>query len=180
MKVLKYYISLAWRDVIRLWPATQLQVVIVAGICLPVLLLLGLKRGHVAELREELLKSPTGRQIIFWSGSEQGFLNREKIASLENEMAAVDLIIPESKRLLFFKQPNLSADDVNNQEQGVTFYATSKGDPLLSQFGVELSDTDDDKIIVSQNFMDKAKLAVGEKISLVAKRRIQGQNSRDE
>ena len=50
-----YYTSLAIRDLLRMWSSTQHHVVIVAGICLPILLLLGLKRGHVEELRRERL-----------------------------------------------------------------------------------------------------------------------------
>ena len=73
MKRWLFYNSLAWHDIIRLWRSTQQQVVIVTGICLPVLLLMGLKRGHVAELRHDLVTSPTGRQILCWS-AERGKL----------------------------------------------------------------------------------------------------------
>lgn len=62
-----YYFGLGCRDLIRLWSTTQHHVIIVAGICLPILMLLGLKRGHVETLRKDLITSPTGRQVTFWS-----------------------------------------------------------------------------------------------------------------
>jgi len=43
-----YYAKLTALDIFRLWPSVQHHVIIVAGICLPILLLLGLQNGEVA------------------------------------------------------------------------------------------------------------------------------------
>ena len=80
MRTWLFYTQLAVQDLVRLWGATQHHVIIVAGICLPILLLLGLERGHVADLRRDLLTSPTGRQIVFWSAQQGDLLDREAIS----------------------------------------------------------------------------------------------------
>ena len=178
---LKLYFSLAWKDVIRLWAATQLQVVIIAGICLPILLLLGLKRGHVAELREELVKSPTGRQIIFWSGNEDNFLDQTKLDELKDSLSATEVIIPESQRLLFFT-PVLKDDAATPAADiGVTLYSTMPGDPILDQFGVALSeqsqaeDAESQSLVISQSFAEQSGLKMGDSLELLAKRRIRSE-----
>ncbi|MDC0295555.1 hypothetical protein OAL35_01735, partial [bacterium] len=178
---MKLYFSLAWKDVIRLWAATQLQVVIIAGICLPILLLLGLKRGHVAELREELVKSPTGRQIIFWSGNEDNFLDQAKLDELKDSLSATELIIPESQRLLFFT-PVLKDDAATPASDiGVTLYSTMPGDPILDQFGVALreqsqaEDAESQSLVISQSFAEQSGLKKGDSLELLAKRRFRSE-----
>ena len=94
-----YYLGLGWRDLIRLWSTTQHHVIIVAGICLPILMLLGLKRGHVETLRKDLITSPTGRQITFWSARKGELMDRAGIERLTSELPAVDVIIPETQRI---------------------------------------------------------------------------------
>jgi hypothetical protein len=179
MSNLSLYFALAWKDVVRLWAATQLQIIIIAGICLPILLLLGLKRGHVAELREELVKSPTGRQIIFWSGSEENFLDATRLTALEETIPAIEFIIPESQRLLFYTGPADIDGNETVKNLGVTVYSTVPGDPILEQFGVGLKAGDDDKLVVSQLFAEEAGLAEGDEIQLVAKRRVRSEKGQD-
>ena len=179
MSSLKLYFGLAWKDVIRLWAATQLQIVIIAGICLPILLLLGLKRGHVAELREELVKSPTGRQIIFWSGNEENFLDQEKLSGLKETMPAIEFIIPESQRLLFYTRPADTEENVSAETLGVTLYSTVPGDPILEQFGVGINAGEDEELVVSQVFAEAAGLQQGDEIKLLAKRRIRSEKGED-
>lgn len=100
----RIYIELAIKDVFRLWSASQLQVIIIAGICLPILLLLGLKNGHVADLREDLVTSPVGRQIIFWSLKQGEFLTKEVLRDIQGSIPNVSLIIPESQKLVFIER----------------------------------------------------------------------------
>src|SRR5690242_8424174 len=100
MKQWIYYNRLAVLDFVRLWSSTQQHVIIVAGICLPLLMLLGLKRGHVAELRKDLLTSPSGRQVVFWSARQGALLNASSMEQLRSDIPAVDLIIPETQRLV--------------------------------------------------------------------------------
>ena len=99
MNRLLFYLQLGWLDLIRLWPATRQHILIVTGICLPILLLLGLKRGHVAELQKELLKSPTGRQIIFWSAQRGELLSANSLERLTKELHKIDIAIPDTQRV---------------------------------------------------------------------------------
>jgi len=132
MRAWLYYHLLAIQDLVRLWGSTQHHVIIVAGICLPILLLLGLKQGHVADLRSELLTSASGRQVVFWSAQHGELMTREVIERMQQEIPAVELIIPETQRLVTLAAPQ--ADDSSApRTQSVTLYATREGDPVLAQ-----------------------------------------------
>ena len=132
----RIYIELAIKDVFRLWSASQLQVIIIAGICLPILLLLGLKNGHVADLREDLVTSPVGRQIIFWSAKQGEFLTKEVLRDIQGSLPNVSLIIPESQKLVFIERSE--GQDSSEGSSPLTLYSTLPGDPILEQFGAEI------------------------------------------
>jgi ABC-type lipoprotein release transport system permease subunit len=132
----RIYADLAVKDVFRLWSASQLQVIIIAGICLPILLLLGLKNGHIADLRKDLVTSPTGRQIIFWSAMQGEFLTDAVIEDIQNAIPNVALIIPESQKLVFATGKASGESDAISSP--LTLYATLPGDPILKQFGADI------------------------------------------
>lgn len=132
----RIYTDLAIKDVFRLWSASQLQVIIIAGICLPILLLLGLKNGHVADLREDLVTSPVGRQIVFWSAKQGDFLTKEVLADIQGSIPNVSLVIPESQKLVFVKQG--ISESTAEVQSPLTLYSTLPGDPILEQFGAAI------------------------------------------
>jgi hypothetical protein len=122
-----YYTSLALRDLIRLWSSTQHHVIIVGGICLPILLLLGLKRGHVEELRRELMTSPTGRQIVFWASQDGELLDASGLDTLQKKLDGAELMIPDQQRVVTARHA------AEGQPLTLTLYSTRKGDPILGQ-----------------------------------------------
>jgi ABC-type lipoprotein release transport system permease subunit len=128
-----YSLELAFKDLVRLWSGTRHHVVIVAGICLPILMLLGLKRGHVETLRKDLVTSPTGRQVIFWSARQGELMDRTAVDRLATELPSVDVLIPETQRLVRIRA-GVGAE--LRELESATLYATRPGDPLLSQVGL--------------------------------------------
>ena len=174
MKNIKTYSLLALKDVFRLWSATQLQVIVIAGICLPILLLLGLKNGHVTELREELASSPTGRQIIFWSSGRQNFLSAKRLQDLQTIVPNTELIIPESQRVVFVDPKNEAKDESKENDVPLipmTLYSTVQGDPILAQFNAELSSESDRHLILSAAFARELNLATGDTLPLTIMRK---------
>lgn len=173
MKNLSLYFDLAVKDVFRLWSATQLQVIIVAGICLPILLLIGLKNGHVAELRKELLTSPVGRQVIFWSSQSGDLLTDEVLTGIENSVTNTALIIPESQRLVFL----LPAESGESSDEGVplTLYSTMAGDPILGQFDADKIRDSFREIVLASNIAEQAGLVIGDSIQIRLVRRRDGE-----
>ena len=133
MSQLVYSLELAFKDLVRLWSGTRHHVVIVAGICLPILMLLGLKRGHVETLRKDLVTSPTGRQVIFWSARQGELMDRIAVDRLATELPSVDVLIPETQRLVRIRA-GVGAE--LRELESATLYATRPGDPLLSQVGL--------------------------------------------
>jgi len=172
------YFSLAIKDVVRLWPATQIQIVIISGICLPILLLLGLKNGHVAELRNELVTSPTGRQIIFWSARGGDLLSNDVLIDIEKTVPNTELVIPESQRLVF-GIPSHSANAEGTDGQAtesdrvpVTLYSTLPGDPLLRQHGIEVVNTDEREVVLSKSAAAGLGVVVGDSFEIEISRKM--------
>ncbi len=162
-----YYLSLSWKDLIRLWAVTQHHIIIVAGICLPILLLLGLKRGHVETLGQDLVTSPTGRQVTFWSSQQGELMNPESIDQLAEELPSVDLVIPETQRVV--KMINGSGDDAKVVE-AATIYSTRTGDPVLEQLNVEPPATGSTDVILSISLAEQLGASVGDEVQIVLAR----------
>ena len=173
---LKLYSDFAIKDVFRLWSASQLQVIIIAGICLPILMLLGLKNGHVADLREDLVTSPTGRQVIFWSAKEGDFLTKDVIKSISHEIPNVDLIIPDIQKLVFVCLDSKSKEvGAHRQQIPLTLYSTRQGDPILRQFGADIGQPSSEgprPLILQRPTADTLNLRVGDEVEFLIKRRL--------
>ncbi len=163
-----YYTGLALKDLTRLWASTQHHVIIVAGIFLPILLLVGLQQGHVAKLREDLLTSPTGRQIIFWSAQNGDLLNRSSMTTLARKLPKVDLIIPETQRLVTLQVQ--SGPDAAIQTAALTLYSTCPGDPMLAQAGCDVLEADERAVIVSRKVAESLGVTTGDRAQLIVER----------
>jgi ABC-type lipoprotein release transport system permease subunit len=164
------YLRLGLLDLVRLWPTTQHHVIIVAGISLPILLLLGLKRGHVAELRQALLTSPTGRRIIFGSGTQGALLTPEAVKQLEKELPAVEVIIPDEFRVVALRAAG--QDGLPRTVQGVTLTATRDPDPLLSHLGATLPRPEGREIALARAVADKLGAGAGTAVQVTVTRRL--------
>lgn len=165
---LAYYLRLAVLDFTRLWHTTQHHVVIIAGIVLPILLLLGLKRGHVAELRKELLESPTGRQITVFSGEHGDLITTQRVAELTGSISGIELVIPDLQKLVAVR----AAGPGKGEGEGldVTLFSTVAGDPILRQVGCEIPEDDDRAIVVSDLVATRLGVGVGDTVDVIARR----------
>lgn len=170
MSRLTYYATLGMQDFVRLWSTTQHHVIIVAGIVLPILLLLGLKRGHVAELREELLRSPTGRQVTFWSAQRGEILKADGLDVLRNELCGVEILIPEVDRLCEIRRA-VPIGDAESINVTATLYATRPGDPVLQQAGCALSEADGFGLVLSRSLAETIGVVAGDKVVVTISRR---------
>lgn len=169
LRVWAYYHRLALRDLFRLWSTTQHHVIIVAGICLPILLLLGLKRGHVAQLREDLLTSPSGRQVVFWSAQQGELLSSGRVMELQKELTGTDIIIPEQQRLVRF-EGNPEKDTDFRRTEAVTLYSTRPGDPILRQVNADVLRTGDRAVVLPDRVAAKLGVKVGNNLRVVVER----------
>jgi hypothetical protein len=166
----RYYTSLALRDLIRLWSSTQHHVVIVAGICLPILLLLGLKRGHVEELRRELMTSPTGRQIVFWASQEGELLDAVGLDSLQKTLDGAELMIPDQQRVVSARRT------AERQPLTLTLYSTRKGDPILGQYQADVLQPNEKAIVLPNNVAESLGVGTGDTVEITVRREVNGQD----
>ena len=169
MKRWLLYHILTVLDVLRLWPSVQHHVVIVAGICLPILLLLGLKNGHVADLRDDLLKSPTGRQVVFWAGQQGKLMTPASVTAFEEGIPGVDIVIPEIQRLVSISVPG-GQDGTTRHLGNVTLYSTRPGDPILGQYGVKSTDGQMTGIILISHVAENLGVTRGDNVTVTVER----------
>lgn len=169
IRVWTFYHRLAMQDLFRLWSTTQHHVIIVAGICLPILLLLGLKRGHVAQLREELLTSPSGRQVVFWSAQQGELLSSNRIIELQKELVGTDIIIPEQQRLVRF-EVKPEKDDSPPRTETVTLYSTRSGDPILRQLDADVLTRADRAVVLPERVAARLGVTTGDSLRVIAER----------
>jgi len=145
---LGYYITIGWRDALRS-RGLLANVLIVAGICLPVLLLFGLQRGLVAKFRADIFKSPTAREVHVHIGRADKVIGRTREAELERTIPGVCLVIPEITKVAELEAPGAS-------KQEVTLHCTKPGDPFLAFYGADVLEADDrDGIVVGKSVADK-------------------------
>ena len=167
----RYYTSLAIRDLLRLWASTQHHVIIVAGICLPILLLLGLKRGHVEELRRELMTSPTGRQIVFWASQEGALLDAKGLDDLQKRLPGAELIIPDQQRVVSVRSVTGDKPPLT-----LTLYSTRKGDPILGQYKADVVEANEKAIVLPSNVAESLGVRSGDVVNVTVRREVDGQD----
>ena len=163
---IRYYLFLAVADLMRLWRTTQNHVIIVAGICLPLFLLLGIKTGFIDEMSKELRESPTGRQITFWPIQDDVVVTETNLADFKNEIPGIDLVIPDIQRLVSIK----SLKSENIQPLEVTLYPTTADDPVQKALGLKTI-TGNGQIILSKTVKDHLQVNPGDEVQITVTRK---------
>ncbi len=149
MNLVWYYLRIGFQDAWRAGGVLLANVAIVAGICLPIFLLLGLKRGLVTQFRSDIQKSPTARQIEAHLGSAGAHLrftnSYEK--KLQEEVPGVALVVP---------QITLNGWAANgDKETESTFACTKPGDPFLAFYGADVLEDGDRGVVMSKAVADE-------------------------
>jgi ABC-type lipoprotein release transport system permease subunit len=150
----------------------------VSGICLPILLLLGLKNGNIAEMRKKFETSPSGRQITFGTGRNGKLLTIEKLNDLQKRInenkPLIEIMLPDSYR-------QVALSNSKNKADSVTLYSTIPGDPLLKYYHVELPEYTEEMpgIAVSQPLAEKLSVKEGDEITLHVERNADNEKLRN-
>ena len=157
-----WYHRLTWIDVRRMWMLFMIHVCIVAGICLPILILAGLKRGHVTKLREALVTSPTGRQVICFSATRGEIMTDAAVERLQRELPGVDLIIPELEIVAQLRRNGDRTAAID-----ITLRSSRKGDPILAQHRADVVGVDERGLVLSHQAAEQIGVQTGERVTLV-------------
>lgn len=172
MQTLERWLYYHWLVVLDLWRLRRafiLHVVIVAGICLPILILGALKRGHVAQLREDLLKSVTGRQVLAWAAQNGRMLKSNELAGFGESLSHVEMLVPEAYRPVLIRRPG--AADAGKE---VTVYATLPGDPMLAELGVASPGDTANNIVLSKTTAEAIGVTIDDAVEVVLRRKNAG------
>jgi len=163
-----FYLSLAFKDLYRLRSATLIQAMVVAGICLPVLVLVMLKRGLVADLRNDLVTSPTGRQVKLYCSGHGRFFARNEIPDLLRKLGRVELAIPE----VTIRGCTLTSRGQNTPRSvgGVDLISSAAGDPILRAHNADVLTPDARSLILNRHLAEELGVAVNEIVTLSVRR----------
>ncbi len=138
-----YYAMTAIRDSWRSRTTLFTNAVIFAGICLFILLLIGLKRGLVEKFRTDILKSPTATEIKWWATRPDLALDEHSERLFIHQFPGHPVIIPEITKIV-----KLSLDGGPTVEN-VTLQATVPNDPYLSFHGIGITEPESRSLIIS-------------------------------
>jgi len=137
-----WYHRFVFIDTFRRLRVLMLHVIIVAGVCLPILILRGINRGHVADMRVALETNPAGRSVRIFPAQSGALLSIDQLNHLEREIPNTELIIPTGKLIMF-------ATNTKGEESSLTFHRTKPGDPRLAKKNVDVLQTGERALVLS-------------------------------
>lgn len=137
-----YYMVIAIKDSCRARTTLLTNAVIFAGICLLILLLIGLKSGLVQQFYDDIMKSPSATEGKWFATSADQALDRLGEQQLLTFLPPGAIVIPEITKIV-------SLTTATGQVENVTLQATVPGDPFLAYYGVGIATTQDRSVIVS-------------------------------
>lgn len=141
-----YYLRTGFFDTWRAKRPLLANIVVVAGICLPVLLLLGLRRGLVQQFREAILQSPTACEVTVQAQRADQVFTVAHEKELENSGLNANSVIPTVENAIYhISNPANPAIP----EVGTTFTCTKPGDPFLKFYGLDVLAAGDRGILIS-------------------------------
>lgn len=148
------------------------QVLIVAGICLPILILLGLKGGHVANLRKSLVTSASGRKILVFAKPGE-VLTAGALRDVRSGLAMVDFAVPELKLTVTLE--NKRSEGEVKSATLVGLQTTDPDDPELGQLGIGIPHGDECGIVLTHEIAERLGAAKGDSITITCQRRALGE-----
>src|SRR4051794_24518980 len=123
---IRYCTVLALRDTLRLKGPLAASLMIVLGVCLPLLLLQGLTSGEVRQQEARLLASPTATLVQLWTASDRARpLDDAAERDLEESHPGIRLVLRDSKKVLGLR-------GAAGEARAVTCLGTRDGDPALA------------------------------------------------
>ena len=137
-----YYTSIALKDSWRSRSTLLTNSIVFAGICLLILLLIGLKSGLVSQFREDILKSPTATEGKWFATSADQALDMQGEQRLLEKLPQGSIVIPEIAKIVSIRTATGEADNV-------TLHATVPRDPFLAFHNAGIETELSDQLIVS-------------------------------
>jgi ABC-type lipoprotein release transport system permease subunit len=134
----------------------------VAGICLPLLLLIGLKRGLVEKLIEDIVKSPTSREISLWVVQEKAALTPAAIADLVRQHPGIEMVIPNIKKVVGARH----GTDSTNRIDSLSLAATDACDPYLAIHKVPAPTAGERALVLSRRAAEVLHAKIGDVLQL--------------
>ena len=122
------------------------NVFIVAGIDLPVLMLMKLQRGLIVKFRADVMKSPTACEVTISAGPAAARLTLSTESKIERSVPGVRIVIPKGR----------SSADFGSRKS--TLHCTKPGDPFLAFHKADVIKPEDRRgVVISRAPPDRAR-----------------------
>ena len=168
-----FFVSLTWTDLIGLPRMLILQTAVLGGIALPILILAGLKRGHVEDLSEQLRTSPTGREIAVRAAMKGRWLTRDDVEEFQKNNDRLDVAIPD---LQVTGSIAVRSDaSVPGRECDITLWSTRPRDPRLKFYAADVIGEKERAVVVSSVVAKQLGIREGQSVRLRFDRKSSGQ-----
>jgi ABC-type lipoprotein release transport system permease subunit len=143
----------------------------VSGICLPILLLLGLKNGNIAQMRRDIETDPSARQILISVETDELTFEgiNKLLLDINKNKSLVEMIIPLIDQSVFFSK-------ADKKTGTVTLQATEIGDPIAKAHGVSLPEYKEGerpRVAVSEKIVKDLDAKIDDEILLHIKRNLE-------
>lgn len=158
---------LAWKDLVHDARASLVLVLTVAAIAAPLLLLLGLRNGVVATLRDTLVKDPRNLEVVIYGSAR---LDRDWLEELQGHPEAA-FLVPKTRSI------NASIDlldgEGNRLIPGVELIPTAHGDPLLPT-GTPIPGRPD-QVLITETLAEQLDSEQPSSLSAIVRRTLDGE-----
>ena len=174
----RYFVTLTWTDLIGLPRMLILQTAVLGGIALPILILAGLKRGHVEDLSEQLRTSPTGREIAVRAVMKGRWLTREDVEEFQKSNDRLDVAIPD---LQVTGSIAIRPDATDASEEcDITLWSTRPRDPRLKFYAADVIGEKEKAVVISSAVARQLGIREGQSVHLRFDRKSSGQSERQQ
>ena len=151
LAMLTYYLEVAVKDSWRARTSLLTTATVFAGICLLMLVLIGLKRGLVQRLHDDIMTSWSSVKVDWYATSANLSLDEEGEKSILAQLPRGSILVPEITKIVTLKTAISSV-------QNVTVQATVPGDPFLRFYRAEIADPRVPELVISQAIAKELRL----------------------
>ena len=151
LAMLRYYLEVAFKDSWRARTSLLTTATVFAGLCLLLLVLIGLKSGLVQRLYDDIMTSWSSVKGDWYATSSTLSLDEVGEKAILAQLPRGSILVPEITKIV-----TLSTG--TSKVQNVTVQATVPGDPFLRFYKAEITDPRVPELVISPAIADELRI----------------------
>lgn len=142
LRMQRYYVEVAVKDSWRARSTLFTTATVFAGICLLLLVLIGLKSGLVQRLYDDIMTSWSSIKGDWYATSTDLALDAAAEKALLAKLPPGAIVMPEITKII-------TISTAKTEVENITVQATVPGDPFLRHYGAAIADMQSPELIIS-------------------------------